>query len=276
MLPDLLHFKSLHQTRKLIIESKEWEYIIAGNRGPVILLLPGGASTAESAFPLIQLLEVDHTVITPSYQLSEDMSGLCKGIAAILANENIEKLHLVGSSYGGLVAQYFVRMYPEKVKSLVLAHTFIVRQRVAGKLQVASRLLAVIPDSILNFLLTLRINKLLLNKLSSINHPEKDFWKAYFKNLIRSGLFLQILFHQNKSLIECTRLPGFQPTDLDPEIIKVLIIESADDNALSRKDRAALRSTYPYAEVFSFKDAGHMSFITERDAVVKLLARFWQ
>jgi len=48
--------------------------------------------------------------------LAEDVKGLMDFIG-------IEKVHLVGRSFGGMIAQHFVLQYPEKVEKLVLIAT---------------------------------------------------------------------------------------------------------------------------------------------------------
>ncbi len=68
-MPTLKKFYELHNTSELIIDGIKWEYIIAGKRKSNILILPGGASTAESTFPLILAFEQNYNVIAPSYHL---------------------------------------------------------------------------------------------------------------------------------------------------------------------------------------------------------------
>jgi len=48
--------------------------------------------------------------------LAEDVKGLMDFIG-------IEKVHVVGRSFGGMIAQHFVLKYPEKVEKLILIAT---------------------------------------------------------------------------------------------------------------------------------------------------------
>ena len=84
-------------------------------------MLPGALSVGESMFPLISAFENEYRIIAPSYALSLSMTGLCEGIAHILERERLQQAHVFGGSYGELVAQYFVRQYAAKVRSLILA-----------------------------------------------------------------------------------------------------------------------------------------------------------
>ncbi len=56
------------------------------------------------------------------------MAALLEGIAAILEAEGVQKVHVVGPSFGGWVAQCFVRRFPEKVATLILSDTGLPRK----------------------------------------------------------------------------------------------------------------------------------------------------
>jgi len=53
-----------------------------------------------------------------------DFDKHAKDLKALLDNEKIENAHLVGISYGSMVAQHFAVAYPAYVKKLVLISTF--------------------------------------------------------------------------------------------------------------------------------------------------------
>ena len=267
-------FRSSHVTKHIFVNGIEWEYIVSGKGASTILLLPGALSTAESMFHIIKALEKKYRVITPSYNLSQTMIGLCEGIERILSEELADEVHIIGSSYGGLVAQYFVRKFPDKVKNIVLAHSFIIKQGLERILRIASKLVQIAPKNLLKVLLKLKVKKHLINKLKSTNHIEKEFWWVYYSKAIDSGFLINVLIHQNKTLLECTMLPTFNQNDLQNWHGKVLIIESENDRVVSKKDRNNLKSIYPNGEVYTFKDAGHMSFITKRETIIKIINIF--
>lgn len=61
------------------------------------------------------------------YTLPEKIDNLKKavdGILEILQRENIPKVVLVGSSMGGYIVQYFLKIKPEKVEKAVFGNTF--------------------------------------------------------------------------------------------------------------------------------------------------------
>jgi pimeloyl-ACP methyl ester carboxylesterase len=271
----LKEFRLTHPYKQLTIGDTKWEYISCGKGEQPLLLLPGALSIGESTFSIITALENEYRIIAPSYALSLSMTGLCAGLAHILEAETLDRCHVLGGSYGGLVAQHFVRQYPDKVCSLTLSHTFVLNPSHKKLFWFAGKLFPALPQSLFVPLLKLRLNKMLLSKLRATNHPETELWRAYLNEAIAVGLLKEVFLHQNKCLLDLARQPQFTPGDLKEWNGKVLIIESDDDPAIAARDRAALRSTYPQAQVHTFRDAGHASSILKRQEVVSLIRRFF-
>ncbi len=237
-------------------------------------MLPGALSVDESTFPLITAFENEYRIIAPSYALSLTMTGLCNGIAHIFEAENINQVHVIGGSYGGLVAQYFVCKYPNKACSLVLSHTFLMTPRFEKPLKIAGKLFPALPRSLFVPLMKLRLNKILLSTLRRAKHPEFEFWRAYLNEAIAADRFREVVAHQNKCLLELARQPQFAADDLKEWRGKILIIDSDDDPAIGAKDRALLRKIYPQAQVKTFSNAGHASSILKREEAFSVIENF--
>ena len=267
-------FRLAHPYKQLTTGDIQWQYICCGRGEQALLLLPGALSVGESTFPLITAFEDEYRIIAPSYTLSLTMEGLCEGISRILEAEAVNEVHVCGGSYGGLVAQYFVRQYPIKVRSLILSHTFILTHRYAKPLWIAGKLFPALPQSLFVPLLKFRLNKMLLSTLRARNHPEAEFWRAYLNEAIDSDLLKEVFTHQNKCLLDLTRQLPFTHDDLKQWPGKILIIESDDDPAISPRDRALLRSIYQQSQVHTFDDAGHASSILRREEVVSIIRTF--
>lgn len=272
----LKEFRRTHPYKRLVVGDAIWEYIACGRGEQTLLLLPGALSVGESTFPLIEAFENEYRIIAPSYALSLSMTGLCGGLARILETESLDQAHVLGGSYGGLVAQYFVRQYPALVRSLVLSHTFVLTRKYAKPLWVAGKLFPAFPQNLFVPILRRRLNKILLSTLSRENHPEAEFWRAYLDEAIASDLLKEVFIHQNKCLLDLAHQPQFTPDDLKGWDGKILIIESDDDPAIPSRDRALLRRTYPKAQVHTFRDAGHASSILKREEVFLIIRSFLQ
>lgn len=270
----LKEFRRAHPVKRLSFGDTEWKYISCGRGTQILLLLPGALAVGESTFPLITTFENEYRIIAPSYALSLTMTGLCEGIARILEAEGINQVHAIGGSYGGLVAQYFVRLYPAQVCSLVLSHTFLMTPKFEKPLKILGRLFPALPRSLFVPLLKLRLNKMLLSTLRRAKHPEFEFWRAYLNEAVASDRFKEVAVHQNKCLLELARQPRFAVDDLKEWRGKILIIDSDDDPAIGAKDRALLRNTYPQAEVKTFLNAGHASSILKREEAISVIRNF--
>lgn len=270
----LKEFRLTHPYKQLIVGDTRWEYISCGRGQQTLLLLPGALSVGESTFPLISAFENEYRIIAPSYALSLTMTALCSGLAHILETEALNQAHVIGGSYGGLVAQYFVRQYPDQTRSLILSHTFVLTPQLAKPLWIAGKLFPMLPQKLFASILRIRLNKLLVSTLRAAKHPESEFWRAYLDEAIASELLKEVFIHQNKSLLDLARQPRFTPDDLKAWPGRILIIESDDDPAITARDRALLRSTYPNAQVQTFRDAGHASAILKRAEVVSIIRGF--
>ena len=270
----LKDFRLTHPYEQVTIGDTKWEYISCGQGEQTLLLLPGALSVGESLFPFIEAFENEYRIIAPSYALSLTMTGLCRGLAHILESEGLNQVHVFGGSYGGLVAQYFARQFPNQTRDLILSHTFVLTPKLAKPLWIAGKLFPAFPQKLFAPILRLRLNKMLVSTLRAAHHPETEFWRAYLNEAIASNLLKEVFIHQNKCLLELARQPQFTPDDLKGWPGKVLIIESEDDPAITARDRASLRSTYPNAQVHTFRDAGHASSILKREEVFSIIRSF--
>ena len=106
-------------------------YETAGT-GPPMVLLHGIGSNSRSWRRQLRDLSDRHTVIAwdaPGYGGSRDPSGppsmaaYADWLAAMLETITDGPVHLVGHSLGGIIAQEFCHLHPERVRTLVLADT---------------------------------------------------------------------------------------------------------------------------------------------------------
>jgi pimeloyl-ACP methyl ester carboxylesterase len=121
------HFRQEHPLKHIEIRGIAWEYMLVGEAsGQPLLLLPGGLSTAESAWRLISQLDLQkYHLVCPSYPAQMDtMSSIADGITEMLKQEGIQTTYVVGGAYGSMLAQVFTHRHPEMVTRLVLTHAY--------------------------------------------------------------------------------------------------------------------------------------------------------
>ena len=248
-------FVAAHDGRAIDVDGQRWHYLVGGH-GSAVLLLAGGSMCPDSYFPLIGVLEDEHLVIAPIYPAVSTIAGLVKGLAAVLDAECVPRVAVFGASFGGYVAQAFVRSQPGRVDRLVLSHTGLRHPAGGGSMAALATVLSVLPARLVRAVMW-RV----WMRLFSVRSPEREFWR---------GLLRGVLHRLSKAqLVAITRcLADFADYRLDREDLAgwpgaVLILDSAHDAAYGQAARAELRAAYPAATVHTFHDAGHTALWTE-------------
>jgi pimeloyl-ACP methyl ester carboxylesterase len=100
-----------------------WSYLTLGSGEQTLLLLPGALAVPEVSWQLLLRFAKHFTILCPVYAAVDSMDALTDGIAAILQHTGAAQAHVLGGSYGGFVAQVFVRRCPQLTRSLILSHT---------------------------------------------------------------------------------------------------------------------------------------------------------
>jgi aminoacrylate hydrolase len=262
-------FRSNYPPRHLTVDGHDWDYIACGQAEEVLVLLPGATGNGEMAFKHIIALEKEYRIISPTYPpTAATMGQLTGGIAAILDAENIQQAHIMGGSFGGIVAQCFVRAYPHKVDKLILSHTLGPKPERVKRTKRAMILLFLFPLWLMRALLKRETIKLL-----DAEHAEYEFWRAYLQeeffrlnkkeimNILRRG----IDFDQHYA---------FTSDDLKDWPGKILIIESADDPLARQDSSKKLKALYPRAQVYSFHGTGHAASILKAEEYQSVIKNF--
>jgi pimeloyl-ACP methyl ester carboxylesterase len=119
------------RTGTVMIDGKPiyWETFGDGTR-EAVCLLNGLAMSTRSWYGFVPRFVPDYDVVLFDYwgqgeSFSEDVPysipGFCDGLARILDELSLERIHLMGISYGGFVALDFARLYQERLHTLTLS-----------------------------------------------------------------------------------------------------------------------------------------------------------
>lgn len=101
--------------------------------GPPLVLLHGFSLDSRAWRPQLESLSRLFTLVAwdaPGAGKSSDPSGpfyigdWADSLAGVLDAAGVEQPHILGLSWGGIVAQEFYRRYPDRTRSLVLAGTY--------------------------------------------------------------------------------------------------------------------------------------------------------
>jgi pimeloyl-ACP methyl ester carboxylesterase len=120
--------QSRHSVEYLTIHGHRRAFVKAG-RGPVVLLLHGLGRDHTTWEPVIDSLSRRYTVIAPDLlghgrsdkpRADYSVGGYANGMRDLLTVLGIDRVTVVGHSFGGGVAMQFAYQFPERTERLVL------------------------------------------------------------------------------------------------------------------------------------------------------------
>jgi pimeloyl-ACP methyl ester carboxylesterase len=115
-----VQFVTIHGHRRAFVKT---------GRGPAVLLLHGLACDHHTWDPVIERLSRRHTVIAPDLlghgesdkpRADYSVGGYANGMRDLLTVLGIDKVTVVGHSFGGGVAMQFAYQFPERTERLVV------------------------------------------------------------------------------------------------------------------------------------------------------------
>ncbi len=260
-------FREEHPLKRVNVAGQEWEYISAGQGERALLLLPGALAVADSTWITLPHHEERFRVIAPTYAPVPTMAELVDGIAGILDHEGIQEAAVSGGSYGGMVAQAFVRRHPDRTERLILSHTALPDASRVPALRMGVKLMEWLPEGLLRWIYRKRLAGLLPRT------PEADEFRAYTLEIAGSATKagLLALFRRAADFLGNDRL---RPEDLDGWPGKVLLLMSDDDPVTPEPAREAMKAMYPRAEVHVFTGSGHATALLQPEKYFEVMDRF--
>ena len=262
-------FRSSHPFQYAEIGGTEWEYIACGGGERTLVVLPGGARHADVWFKLISTLEERYRLVVPTIPAITDFVALLDGLDGLLQSLGEDTVALLGTSFGGCIAQGFVRTYPGRVDKVIFSHTTVPDHVPTKLLRIGVKIAGLYPLGALRF--SGRVNILQLMKPPP---AERAFWKAYwfekFSGMEDKGIFINPL----RAYIQYGEDSTFHPDDLAGWPGDILILESDNDPAFKPPAREAMKAMYPQARVHTFIGAGHTPGYSQPTEYIQVLTGF--
>ena len=109
-------------------------YRTIGTGEPLIILHGGPGMDQSYLLPQMEILKKDHQLIffdqrtcgKSSFEMDSSlvsMAQFVEDIEAVRKHFQLERINLMGHSWGGLLAMWYAKTYPEKLKSLMLLNS---------------------------------------------------------------------------------------------------------------------------------------------------------
>lgn len=246
----------------------EWKYRVFGKGAKTFLVVPGGELVNDLGFEFALAIGETYRVVYPAYPRASSIEELADGLSMILDAERVGQVAILGASFGGVVAQVFVRRYPDRVSELILSNTGVPLKYLAVPVQLTYWIAKTMPWKSTSKLLRKPL-------LKTVDHSgaERAFWTGYFDELFalrltKADMLANILIqHDYHSRFR------FTPNDLKGWPGRVMIAES-DTDVIGPRRRMALIETYPQAEIHTFHNAGHAPMFTRYDEYLRVVQDF--
>ena len=260
--------------KSLNIKGVEWEYETAGRGRETLLLLHGAVGGAETMRSLAEAFADELRIIAPTVADVFTLDEVCDALSAILDREHVARAHVFGGSFGGLIAQAFLKRRPAQVATLTLLSTGAPDRKTGARTARMTKVVRFLPFPLTRALLKLEMSRHLSTPAppeaaervaESKRRLEEHFDRKLTKRTLLSRVALGVDFNLKES---------YAPDDNAGWSGRVLIVESDNDPMIPAAERRRLRDTYPRAFVCAFPNAGHMITLLQPEALTEVVKAF--
>lgn len=280
------------ETEFVTVHGHRRAYALGGRpigTAPVLLLLHGLGCDRHTWDPVWDRLAEDHTLLAPdllghgeSDKPRGDYSpgGYANGMRDLLTILGIDKVTVIGHSFGGAVAMQFAYQFPERTERLALidpgglGNEVSVLIRVLGlpgyDLVLRALTLPLVRQANVTALRALsRLSRVGvrdlrdLDEVAAILDSFKEPGKRYAVHKLVTGVI--DWRGQNVTMRDRAYLT---------EALPLCVVWGADDRVLPRSHAEAVRALAPLAQVTVVEDAGHFPHKDHPDEFVELITGF--
>ncbi|MHA2292333.1 MAG: alpha/beta hydrolase [Candidatus Hodarchaeales archaeon] len=221
-----LEYRSSVEKHKLTINSVEWEYYKAGS-GPTLLLFHGGFFNGEMYFHQFNYFKSDYTVIAPTIPVVvQRFEDILTGIRKILEVEYLDdqKISVLGLSFGGMIAQLFLRKHTDIIDNVILSHTAVNDKKLMTKYKRLRPMFKILPWIIITLLFKRGASK----KEWGINSEWKELVSAFFEEYFYTTFSKELVIARSHCIYDY-RNYDLTPIEFDFWKGKMLILTTEDD-----------------------------------------------
>lgn len=243
-----------HPPRTLEVDGVTWRYTAVGTGSEGLMLFPGAVGSGEVFFALVPLLADRYRLIMVTLPLVPGLEQVMRGLEALLGAEGVDPVAMIGSSFGGMVAQAFLFRHPERTTRIVLSATAPPRPGRAEENERWHWVYRVLPMPLLRLLL-----RLVLRSSFKKVSVERDFWRRFYFQAIADFTRADLECRYRVALDFDRDYP--QAPDLSAWSGEVLVVQGSEDRMVKQQIRDLMRSTYPRARYHRIEGAGQGPYL---------------
>ena len=261
-------FRAAAPIRRLPHDGVTWQYRAAGSGAQGLLLLPGAVGDGDAYFTLAPLLSSTHRLLAIAYPPVGSLTSLLDGLRYILDREQIDSTDIVGGSFGGMIAQAFLRRFPQRTRRVVLSATGPAKPERAASNEKFARVTGRLPMGVPRGLLR-TIVRVSLKPVTT----DRAFWRGFYFQAI-AALSREDFLARYALSADVDRHGPLSPAGLQDWRGEVLILQGDADKIARSGARDSLRSLFPNARARTFPGAGHAISAERRDEWAAEIAAF--
>ncbi len=251
--------------KTVLINGLETYYEIAGS-GPAILILHGWGGSSDSWSKVkTTLSEKGYMVICPDFpgfgksQVPKTTWGISEYVEwtqNFIKFLNLNKISVIGHSFGGRVAISLTSHYPEGIESLILCSAAGIKHNPSFKTKIIFRL-----AKIWNAIFSLKL-------LTGMKNKARDFFYVFLRHKDYAKANLAMKEIMKKVLAE----------DLSPLLSKInvetLIVWGDKDKIVLPKDALIFKEKIEKSKLEFLKDVGHSPHLEEPEKLAEIILKF--
>ena len=264
-------------------------YQTAGKGEPIIILHGGPGMDHSYLLPQMEILKKDHQLIffdqrtcgKSSFEMDSSlisMAQFVEDIEAVRKHFQLEKVNLMGHSWGGLLAMWYAKMYSDRLKSLILVNS-IGANKVYTRQAQENLQSKFTPEEQLQMQALMQSTAFQNQEDSALLAAFRMSFAATFYNRdLLQGLNLQLPDHRMERQSKLRFLMGdLADYDLHEELKKVeapTLIIHGDYDATPVDAMMDIAQVMPRARLEVVKEAGHFVFIEKPEVFRELVEGF--
>jgi pimeloyl-ACP methyl ester carboxylesterase len=245
-----------------------------GGEKEVVFVLPTCGVRAEAMFEhVIGLAGRGFRVIAPQVpETLNEFEDYAAGLLLIMRQEKIGRAHFFGLAMGGMIVQYLLSQWPERVLTATLAHVSPPDEEVYPKCEKALKTHHYAGDWLTHYLLGYKITaRDLDDALPGIGGDEKTLWLVFMKRFqvskTQAETFTSALlaFHRDHSYVadDFKRFKG-----------DLFIIDAAAESPQKQASSDEMRELHPKAKLLEYDAYGPLYTLVRGNKAAKRVSEF--